>query len=97
MSDLGQNLAFIKQSPHAFDKYKRKAKDKCQGITFKSGSVVLNSSQIQIVVPTFCVFIYGVMLLLQNTQLIRVQSPDRRKCKSSIECKSNYCKIVSVQ
>lgn len=78
MSNL--SLHNTDQGPHAFmTNILQKSKDKCQAITFKSRGVVLNSSQIQIVVPTFCVFLYGALLLLQNTQLIRVQSSDVRK------------------
>lgn len=42
--------------------------------TFKSGSVVLYTSQVQVVIPPFCILIHTVMLTLSGRHLIALPS-----------------------
>lgn len=42
--------------------------------TFKSGSVVLNPSQVQVVIPPLCILIHTVMLTLSGWHLIALTS-----------------------
>lgn len=41
-----------------------------RGCSFKSGGVVLYTSQVQVVIPSFCVLIHTVMLTLSGWRLI---------------------------
>lgn len=45
-----------------------------KSLTFKSGGVILYTSQVQVVIPSLCVLIHTVMLPLRGGNLIALPS-----------------------